>query len=224
MATRYYTDEAYAQIKQTIEQIDTADVGPVKDFFSDLLLRLGQFLKLYSVDQYQNDMQSWYNKVLDSHNTTLSKVDSIFLDVESVDFEYRDIMDGALDSIVSFRNTLNCLRDVISGKTGLTEGKATADRYITAGKKSLSGAYDTILTKMETQVLKGAFKELVGDTLKFGAAFAGLLVPTTPAKYIAKCKKFIDTFTEGLGDLGAVFLVGLMTPIAGTVTYLGGMS
>jgi len=88
-------------------------------------------------------MQTWYNKVLNSHDTTLGEVSKIFGAVESVDFEYRDIMEGALDSITNFRSTLNCLRDVISGKTNLSDGKAAADSYLAAGKNSLNSAYDT---------------------------------------------------------------------------------
>lgn len=213
MATRYYTEEAYEQIRQTIEQIDSADVNPVMDFFSDLFRRLAQYLKFYSVDDYQNDMQTWYNKVLNSHDTTLSEVTKIFGAVESVDFEYRDIMDGALDSITNFRSTLNCLRDVISGKTNLSDGKAAADSYLAAGKNSLNSAYDTVLTKMEQTTLWNASKELFGDALKLGTGFMGLLIPTTPAKYGVKCKEFIDTFTATLGDLGAVGSIILLPPI-----------
>lgn len=214
MATRYYTEEAYEQIKQTIEQIDNTDVSPVKDFFSDLFLRIGAFLKIYSVEQYQDDMQTWYTKVLDSHNSTISAVDSIFNAVDTVDFEYRDIMDGAVESIVSFRSTLNTLRDVISGKTSLADGKAAADRYLAAGKNSLNSAYDTILTKMEQATLWNASKELFGDALKLGAGFLDLLIPTTPAKYGVKCKKFLDTFTATLCDLGAVGSIILLPPVA----------
>lgn len=175
MATRHYTEEAYEQIKQTIEQIDNTDVSPVKDFFSDLLLRLGQFLKLYSVEQYQNDMQTWYTKVLDSHNATMSQVDSIFNAVDTVDFEYRDIMDGGLDSIVSFRSTLNCLRNVISGKTSLADGKAAATGYLAAGTSSLNSSCDEILTKMQQRTLWDASKALFGDAINLGAGYVKCL-------------------------------------------------
>ena len=203
MATRYYTEEAYEQIKQTIQQIDNTDVCPVRDFFSALVSRVRQLLKLVSVDNYKEDMQSWYDLVLDSHNTTMSQVDSIFNDVDSVDFEYRDIMGRAVESIVSFRGTLNTLRDVISGKTSLADGKAAANKFLAAGKNELAGAYDTILRKMEKKNAKDAGVELIGDMLKLGAGFAGLLIPATPAKYAVKCKKFVDTFTATLNDFGA---------------------
>lgn len=203
MATRHYTEEAYKQIKRTIEQIDNADVNPVMVFFGDLFQRIGQYLQIYKVDDYQNNIQKWYDKVLDSHNTTLSKVNSIFNEVESVDFEYRDIMDGTLSGIVDFQSTLNTLRDVISGKTTLSEGQATAKKYLNSGKNALNGAYDTLLTKMEKRGLVDSTKELIGDVLKLGAGFVSLLVPDEPVKYGVKCKKFADTFTALLGDLGA---------------------
>lgn len=203
MATRYYTEEAYEQIRQTIDQIDTTDICPVKDFFTDLFLRLGQYLELYSVDNYQSDMQRWYNIVLDGHNATMNAIDNIFTSVAALDFEYRDIMDGALESIVCFRNTVNCLRDVISGKTSIADGKKATDGYLTSGKNSLYSAYDTILTKMESQTFKESFLELIGDGLKLGVGFASLLIPDGSDKYVLKCKKFLDTFTATLGDLGA---------------------
>ena len=222
MAKRYYTDEAYEQIKQTIEQIDNTDVSQVKDFFGDLFLRLCQFLKLFSVDHYQDDMQSWYNKVLDSHDTTLSKVDSIFNAVETVDFEYRDLMDGAYDSIVSFRSTLNCLRDVISGKTSLADGKTATAKLIASGKSSLNTSYEAIITKMERRVRREAGKELIGDILKLGGSFGKLLVPMGTAKKIAEYKKFADTITATLYDLGVVSST-ILVPVVGGIGLLCGV-
>lgn len=221
MATRYYTEEAYEQIKQTIEQIDNVDVNPVVDFFGDLFQRIGQFLELYSVDDYKEDMQKWYNKVLDSHNTTISAVDSIFEAVNDVDTEYQKIMDEAVSSITNFRSTLNTLRNVISGKTSLADGKAAAGKFLAAGKNSLNGAYDTILTKMEARNFRDASLELIGDTLKLGAGFVGLLIPTTPDKYGVKCKKFVDTFTATLGDLGATATGLLVWGIFGVGSLFG---
>ena len=171
MATRYYTEEAYEQIKRTIEEIDNSDVNQVADFFGDLFQRLAQFLELYSVEDYQNDMQTWYNKVLDSHDTTMSQVDNIFNAVDTVDFEYRDLMDEACKSITSFRSTLNCLRDVISGKTSLADGKAAADGYLATGTSSLNTSCDTILTKMQQRTLWDASKALFGDAIKLGAGY-----------------------------------------------------
>lgn len=200
MATRHYTEEAYEQIKQTIEQIDNTDVSPVKDFFSDLFLRLGQFLELYSVEQYQNDMQTWYNKVLDSHDTTMSQVDSIFNAVDTVDFECRDIMNEAVDSIVNFRNTLNCLRDVISGKTSLEDGKTAANGYLAAGRNSLNGAYDKVLTRMEQKTLWDTSKALFGDAIKLGAGYIKCLSGGNAADY----KNLGDTVLATGCDLFAV--------------------
>lgn len=219
MATRYYTEEAYEQIKQTIEQIDNADLSPVKDFFSDLFLRLGQFLKLYSVEQYQNDMQSWYNKVLDSHNSTMSAVDSIFNAVDSVDFEYRDIMDGAVESIASFRSTLNTLRDVISGKTSLADGKAAADRYLAAGKRTLNDSHDRLLTKMEQGTLWDASLALLGDAIKLGSDYIKCVTSGNPADY----KSFIDTCLATVCDLAAMGAIISTIPV-GVVGAFTGMS
>lgn len=219
MATRYYTEEAYEQIKQTIEQIDNTDVSPVKDFFSDLLLRLGQFLKIYSVEQYQNDMQSWYNKVLDSHNSTMSAVNDIFNAVDAVDFEYRDIMDGALDSIVSFRSSLNCLRDVISGKTSLADGKTAAVGYFATGKNSLNASYDTLLTKMEQGTLWNASLALFGDAIKLGSGYIKCVTSGNPADY----KSFIDTCLATVCDLAAMGAIISTIPV-GVVGAFTGMS
>lgn len=209
MVKRNYTEEAYEQIIQTIEQIDNTDVNPVVDFFGDLFQRLAQYLEIYSVEQYQDDMQKWYNKVLDSHNTTIKKVDSIFKAVEDVDFEYRGVMDGACKSIVSFCGVLNTLRDVISGKATLEDGKVAAAGYLADGKSKLNTAYDTILTKMEQRTLWDASKALFGDALKWGAGFCAILTATDPVKFTVACKKFLDTFVATVYDLrtmGAIFL------------------
>ncbi len=204
---RYYTEEAYNQIQQTIEQIDSIDVHPVKDFFSDLVMRLLQFLELYSVEQYRDDMQGWYDIILDSHNSTMSRVDNIFNAVDTVDFEYRDIMDGALDSIAGFQNTLNTLRDVVSGKISYADGKAAAAGYLSAGKDSLNSAYDTILTKMELQNLREANLELVKDTVALGATFAGYVIALgsgNPLKVAASVKKLSDAVTATFNDFAAI--------------------
>lgn len=216
MATRYYTEEAYEQIRNTIDQIQSSDLDPVVDFFSDLLGRIAQYLELYTVEDYQQDIQTWYTKVLDSHNTTMANVDSIFNAVESVDFEYRDIMMDARSSIVNFRSAINCLRDIISGKTSMESGKAAADKYLTDGKNALYASYDAILTKMEAKVLGQASLELTKDALKFGAGFGKMLssfaasvFTLNPTKAVIASKEFIDTCIATMGDLGAIVSVGL---------------
>ena len=215
MATRYYTEEAYEQIKQTIQQIDNTDVCPVRDFFSALVSRIRQLLKLVSVDNYKEDMQSWYDLVLDSHNTTMSQVDSIFKAAEKVDFEYRDnIMNGAVDSIISFRSTLNTLRDVISGKTSLADGKAAADKFLAAGKSSLNTSYDAILTKMEQSVLWDASKELFGDAIKWGSSYLAVFTAKDPLSKAAAIKKFVDGTWATAHDLFALASIVILPPVA----------
>lgn len=221
MAKRNYTTEAYEQIKNTIEQIDNTDVHPVKDFFGDLILRIGQFLEIFTVDQYEEDMQKWYDIVLDSHDSTISEVDAIFDAVGVVDAEYQNIMDGVVSSITDFRNTLNCLRDVISGKTSLADGKVAADGYLAAGKNSLYTAYDTILTKMEKQNIIESGLAFIGDFIKLGGAFCALLVPAGPVEYAAKGKKFADAFIAFLGDSGAFASGVLLESIFGWGSLFG---
>ena len=153
-------------------------------------------------------MQTWYNKVLNSHDTTLGEVSKIFGAVESVDFEYRDIMEGALDSITNFRSTLNCLRDVISGKTNLSDGKAAADSYLAAGKNSLNSAYDTVLTKMEQGALWDASKALFGDAIKYGAGYL-----KCKGGNAADYKNFADTWMATACDLLTMAAI-VLPPIA----------
>lgn len=107
MSKRPYTDAAYDQIRQTIDEIDNAQISPVTDFFGDMLSRIAQFLKIYTVDTYQNDMQQWYRKVLDSHNTTMAKVDTLFANVEAVDSRYESLMNGTYDAIAEFQSVIN---------------------------------------------------------------------------------------------------------------------
>ena len=230
MATRYYTEEAYEQIRNTIDEIQNSDLDPVVDFFSDLLSRIAQYLELYTVDDYQQDIQTWYTKVLDSHNTTMANVDSIFSAVESVDFEFRDIMMDAHSSILNFRSAVNCLRDIISGKTSLADGKAAAEKFLTDGKDALYSSYDAILTKMEAQVLGQASLELMKDALKFGAGFGKMLssfaasvFTLNPTKAAIASKEFIDTCVATMGDLGAMASV-FLGAAAGYVGAHVGMS
>lgn len=230
MATRYYTEEAYEQIRNTIDEIQNSDLDPVVDFFSDLLSRIAQYLELYTVDDYQQDIQTWYTKVLDSHNATMNNVDSIFNAVETVDFTFRDIMVDAHSSIVSFRSTVNCLRDIISGKTSLADGKAAAETFLAAGKDALYSSYNAVLTKIEAKVLGQASTELVKDALKFGTgfnkmlrSFAASVFTLNPTKAAIASKEFLDTCVATLGDLGAIVSVGLGTA-AGYVGAHVGMS
>lgn len=204
MATRNYTAEAYEQIKKTIEQVDNTDVNPVKEFFSDLVLRIGQFLEFFSLDQYKEDMQKWYDIVLDSHNSTIAEVERIFDAVGKVDADYQKIMDGAVSSVTDFHNTLNCLRDVISGRTSLADGKAAANGFLTDGENILNASYSKIIARMKEQVYGNAIKEVIGDTIKIGMGFCKLFTTRDPVKYAAECKKFLDTFTATLYDLRAM--------------------
>lgn len=200
MAKRNYTTEALEQITQTIEKIDNADVSPVKEFFSDLLLRIGQFLELFTVEQYEENMQKWYDIVLDSHNYTISEVKDIFRAVGETENEYQKIMSDAVSGISSFRSTLNTLRDVISGKITLADGKVAADRYLAAGKSSLITACDTILTKVQQEALWDASKDLFGDAIKLGLARIKLIKGGDVSDY----KNLADTYLATWCDLLAM--------------------
>ena len=206
MAKRNYTTEALEQITQTIEKIDNADVSPVKEFFSDLLLRIGQFLELFTVEQYEENMQKWYDIVLDSHNYTISEVKDIFRAVGETENEYQKIMSDAVSGISSFRSTLNTLRDVISGKITLADGKVAADRYLAAGKSSLITACDTILTKVQQEALWDASKDLFGDAIKLGLARIKLIKGGDVSDY----KNLADTYLATWCDLLAKNEMSLM--------------
>lgn len=217
MAKRYYTEEAKEQIKRIILEIENEDVDPVVEFFSDLFQRIGQFLELYSVDDYKDDMQKWYTKVLDSHNSTFAEVESIMEDAIGVDFEYRDLMINALDSITNFQKTLNTLRDVISGKTSLEDGQTAADKFIADGKRKLNGACDTILTKVEQKTLWDASKALFGDALKIGAGYIKCKSGGNAADY----KSFVDTCVATGCDLLAMGAI-VIAPIGALGDALDG--
>lgn len=193
MSKRPYTDAAYDQIRQTIDEIDNAQISPVTDFFGDMLSRLAQFLKIYTVDTYQNDMQQWYRKVLDSHNTTMAKVDTLFANVEAVDSRYESLMSGTYDAIAEFQSVINCLRDTISGKCTLAEGQQAAQNHLNAGIQALRAPANTVLTYAEQRMLGETSKNLVKDALAYGVLFCKLLVEKDPIALASTGKKFIDT-------------------------------
>ena len=223
MAKRNYTEEAYELIWQTIEQIDKTDICPVFDFFGDVLQRLLLWMEIDVVENYEKNMQTWYKKVLDSHNSTMQNVKRIFKDVQNVDFEYRDDMDNALKSIASFRGVLNTLQDVISRKTSLKDGEAAANRFLTDGKNKLNTEYKKILFQKERTLRIEAGKELIGDLLKLGGSFFKLLKPMDPLEKIVEYKKFADGITATLCDLGALVSSALLVPIIGGIGLACGM-
>lgn len=226
MAKRYYTEAAYNQIEQTIKTIQHADIEPAFDFFKDLLGRIAQHLKIYKVDNYQDDIQTWYNIVLDSHNTTMANVDSIFNAVECRDSEYCAIVWDAYCSISSFQKAVNCLRDVISGKTSLADSKAAADRYIATGQSALRSSYSAILTKMEARTLRDTSIELVSDALSLGKEYYKIIdacIKGDPIALAIESKKMIDTVRAISGDLSAGISI-LTVPIVGIVGAKTGMN
>ena len=223
MAKRNYTTEAYEQIKKTIDEIDNTDVHPVKEFFSDLVLRIGQFLEFFTVDQYKEDMQKWYDIVLDSHNSTINEVDNIFKAVGKVDAEYQKIMDDAVSSVTNFRSTLNCLRDIISEKTSLADGKAAANGYLTAGRNSLNAAYGKVLTRMQQRTLWDISKALIGDAIGIGAGYVSLLTKMgDKVAFTVELKKLSDTYAASLCDLMSMVSVVIVLPI-GAIGAVSGM-
>lgn len=208
MAKRYYTAEAKKQIKRIITEIDNSDVDPVVKAFSDVFNRLLQFLGIQTVEKYQDDMETWYNLVLDSHNTTYSRVEEIVEKAIGVDLDHRDLMKKVLESIDDFQSTLNSLRDVISGKTTLVDGKAAADGYLASGKNSLNSASHDVLNRVQQGALWDACKQLFGDALKFGAGYIKIRSGGDAADY----KSFADTCLATVCDLlaiGSVFLASV---------------
>ena len=193
MSKRPYTDAAYDQIRQTIDEIDNAQISPVTDSFGDMLSRIAQFLKIYTVDTYQNDMQQWYRKVLDSHNTTMAKVDTLFANVEAVDARYESLMNGTYDAIAEFQSVINCLRDTISGKCTFAEGQQAAQNHLNAGIQALRTPANTVLAYAEQRMRDETLRGLMKDLFSFGGLFCKLMVEKDPIALASTGKKFIDT-------------------------------
>lgn len=204
MSKRPYTDVAYDQIRQTIDEIDNAQISPVTDFFGDMLSRIAQFLKIYTVDTYQNDMQQWYRKVLDSHNTTMAKVDTLFANVEAVDSRYESLMRGTYDAIVEFQSVINCLRDTISGKCTLAEGQQATQNHLNAGIQALCTSANTVLTYAEQRMCDNTLRSLVKDLLSFGGLFCKLAVERDPIALASTSKKFVDAVLATACDLATL--------------------
>lgn len=204
MSKRPYTDAAYAQIRQTIDEIDNAQISPVTDFFGDMLSRIAQFLKIYTVDTYQNDMQQWYRKVLDSHNTTMAKVDTLFANVEAVDSRYESLMNGTYDAIAEFQSVINCLRDTISGKCTFAEGQQAAQNHLNAGIQALCTSANTVLTYAEQRMCDNTLRSLVKDLLSFGGLFCKLAVERDPIALASTSKKFVDAVLATACDLATL--------------------
>lgn len=170
MSTRPYTEEAYNQIRQTILEIDETQISPVTDFLGDVLSRIAQYLEFYTVDAYQDNYQNWYRKVLDSHNTTMARVDQLFSDVETVDFQYRDLMNDAYSSMSEFQSAINCLRTTISGKYTLAEGMQTAQEHLNAGIHGLRTTANSVLAVAEQRVLDTATRQLLRSVIPLAIA------------------------------------------------------
>lgn len=203
MSKRPYTDAAYDQIRQTIDEIDNAQISPVTDFFGDMLSRIAQYLKFYTVDTYQDDMQQWYTKILDSHNTTMAKIDELFANVGAVDSRYESLMNSTYASIVEFQSVVNSLRDTISGKCTLAEGQQAAQNHLNAGIQALRAPANTVLTYAEQRVLGEASKNLAKDALSYGFLFCKLLVEKDPIAFAITGKKLVDTTLAITCDLAA---------------------
>lgn len=201
MSKRPYTEEAYDQIRQTIQEIDEAQISPVTDFFGDVLSRIAQYLKFYTVDTYQDDMQQWYTKILDSHNTAMTKIDELFANVGAVDSRYESLMNSTYASIVEFQSVVNTLRDTISGKCTLAEGQQAAQDHLNAGIQTLRAPANTVLTYAEQRVLGEASKNLAKDALSYGFLFCKLLVEKDPIAYAITSKKLLDTTLAITSDL-----------------------
>lgn len=215
MSKRPYTEEAYDQIRQTIQEIDEAQISPVTDFFGDVLSRIAQYLKFYTVDTYQDDMQQWYTKILDSHNTAMTKIDELFANAETVDFQYRDLMNDAYNSITEFQSAINCLRDTISGKYTLAEGSQTAQEHLDAGIHGLRTTANAVLTVAEQRMLDTATRQLLKSVISL--AIANVQAETgaigdansifTVLDKASERKSYIDTYVEAWGNAASILSI-----------------
>jgi len=104
---------------------------------------------------------------------------------------------------------LNTLRDVISDRITVADGKAAAAGYLADGKSKLNTAYDTILTQMEQRTLWDASKALFGDALKVGGDLCKFITTPNPVTF----KKLIDTATATRFDLWAMGSIIMTIPV-----------
>lgn len=216
MSTRPYTEEAYNQIRQTIQEIDEAQISPVTDFLGDILSRIAQYLKFYTVDTYKDNYKNWYRKVLDSHNTAMAKVDELFSNVETVDFQYRDLMNDAYDSMMGFQSAINCLRDTISGKYTIAEGSQIAQEHVDAGIHGLRTTANSVLTVAEQRVLDTASRQLlknvillaIADVQEGGDTGGNVNSIFTVLDKTSERKSSLDRYVETFGNVASILSIG----------------
>lgn len=220
---RVYTEDAYQQIHNTIAKIQNEQVSVFTDWVGDLVSQLCQYLKIYVVENYKNDMNRWYEIVVDSHNYTLEKVNAIFGAVAGLDEEYSNKIGGeSLTSIESFTEALTALSDVIGGRQSLSAAKQIAKKAIKDGETNLESAYCYALTRSEVHLEEKALEDCIGDILGLGSAYFKFAMKPENWFNPIEIKKLVDK-AIGFGfDVAAIYglFISLKLNKAGESTNL----
>lgn len=172
---RDFSAAAKERLKDQIKVINEEQWSPVTDFLGDLCYSAQSWLGLLSIDNYISKTEEYHKKVMDQHNTTVSKLEQIFSDVAAVDSEYKESFYNCASQLESHSKSVSRLADMINPAMGIltVSGiKADADNIrnnIEQADAKINTQFDSELKYAEKKALKNTVWDMAGDIVSIAA-------------------------------------------------------
>lgn len=205
--TRDYTEEVYEQIRATASLMRTVDLVVPQTRIASLLLTFADWLGFLKTENFGDKYDLFLAAMTLRHNTTLEQVDQIFEAVDEKDQEYSKKLEKIVESLLSNQNTVQALRDYISGAITYKEAFAIAQAENENAILTQYEFAEEVVTKKEEQIRKEAIRDAIGDALSVVSntcKLVGCIASGNIVEGIVTAKKLGDSVCALAGDIEAL--------------------
>lgn len=179
---RDYTESMYETMVEQINKINDEEWCFVTDLLGDGALYVGSALGIVDSQRYTNDIRSYHEMVLDQHNTTVDKLENIFVDVDNVDIEHGEITCSAYNTMLLCDEVIKELVRIVDPNKLCFDAKVIAMKHneyatkIAKAKEGLSQAYDKAISNKENMLAKQAAMGFVEGLFSIAISACSLVI------------------------------------------------
>ena len=150
---RDFSDSAKQKLLQYVEDATaTTTWDKVKDWFGDVGMIIQGWFGALDIQKYVDDVDSYHQKVIDKKNTTASKIETIFTNVQGVDTKYIN----HVSQQITYGNNITKLINDLAATINPNGGNLNVDKMkgvLDADVENIKNAKATVEETIEEEML-----------------------------------------------------------------------
>ena len=115
---RDFTQKSKVNLLNMVDEVENEKFCNVTDWMGDRWYDLGEWLGVFNIQRYVNDLDNYHKKVLDKNNSTRDEIEKIFIAVNGVDDSYAGIFSNSKNNLKTWLDYIKELSYIVTPANG----------------------------------------------------------------------------------------------------------